>query len=235
MREVGLIYLEELGNLRNECLEGHPHDKFQADTEALLRKFNEDVEKCDSAFGRWAKIFDALERRIDLTLRESKRPAGDIPFFKLLQDARVGESIYLRSGNILSRQNNLRILKEGNFIPASSSLPLSPEKEKEEISLNDQYLAGYLNCQVHAEQNIKSGLTQAYTPMQSPTTVATDDDNCLKGGGRIPSPPKVGRDADTCSKRSSCEAEARSWRTQPSCAREGFNWVDGVCHSTSQE
>jgi hypothetical protein len=215
MREVGLNYLEEVENLQDKCTERKEHENL-----------GESADNCESALERSEKIFAALERRIDLTLRESKRPSGDKPFFKLLQDTRVGESIYLRSGNILFRQDDAHI-RFGKDI-------ISPEKEAKEKELNDTYLSAYTNCNVHAEQDIKSGFTEAYSRMQSSTTVATDDDNCLKGGQRIPSPPKVEKDADTCSKRNSCEAEARSWTTQPSCEREGFAWVEGVCHAKSK-
>ncbi|SRR5260370_37199810 len=216
MREVGLTYLEEVDNLQSECMEnGHLGGKLDAR-----------ADNCDSALGRWDKVFDALERRIDLTLRESRRPAGDIPLFKLLRDTRVGESIFFRSSNILLRQDDTH-RRFGKDI-------ISPEKEAKEKELNDEYLGAYENCKIHAEQDIKGGFTEAYARRQSSATVATDDDNCLKGGQRIPSPPKMGKDADTCSKRNSCEAEARSWTTQASCEREGFAWVDGVCHARSK-
>jgi hypothetical protein len=215
MREVGLTYLEEVENLQSECMKRNEHENL-----------GESADNCESALDRWEKIFAALERRIDLTLRESKRPAGDIPFFKLLQDTRLGESIYLRSSNILFRQADTHI-RFGKDI-------ISPEKEAKERELNDTYLAAYINCNIHAEQDIKSGFTEAYARMQSSATVATNDDNCLKGGQRMPSPSKVDKDADTCAKRNSCEAEARSWPTQTSCEREGFAWIDGVCHAKSK-
>jgi hypothetical protein len=216
MREVGLTYLEEIENLQSECTENW---RLGGTLEAR-------ADSCDSALDRWNKVFDALERRIDLTLRESRRPAGDVPFFKLLQDTRVGESIFFKNSNLLFRQDDTHI-RFGKDI-------ISPDKEATQKELSDQYLAGYTNCKVHAEQDIKSGFTEAYARMQSSATVATDDDNCLKGGQRIPSPPRVGKDADTCSKRNSCEAEARSWTTKASCEREGFAWVDGVCHAKSK-
>jgi hypothetical protein len=85
MREVGLIYIEEVDNLENECMENGHLGSGSLEARA---------DRCDAALDRWDKLFDALERRIDLTLRESRRPAGDIPFFKLLQNTRLGESIF---------------------------------------------------------------------------------------------------------------------------------------------
>jgi hypothetical protein len=87
MREVGLTYLEEIENLQSECTE---NGRLGGTLEVR-------ADSCDSALDRWNKVFDALERRIDLTLRESRRPAGDVPFFKLLQDTRYSLRIAIFS------------------------------------------------------------------------------------------------------------------------------------------
>jgi len=71
MRRTGLSYLEQIDDFQREC------DGLK--------------DTCSAALDRWPRIFEAMEDRITITLSESKRSAGDKPFFELLKHAKDSE------------------------------------------------------------------------------------------------------------------------------------------------
>src|SRR5208282_773421 len=92
---------------------------------------------------------DAIEQNANLALDEAHRPAGDAAFFKLLVRTRTEEQIYFTGTIILG---------------------------KEDLSI---HLAGYLNCQRHAQEDMKKGITNAI--LLSDKTVLEIDDECAGG------------------------------------------------------
>jgi hypothetical protein len=78
MRDMGLLYLEELDNLQLRCK----------------------VSSEDGCLSRWESNMDSLEDRITVTLSESKRPSGDQPYFELLKAAR-----FARKFNVLAEDH----------------------------------------------------------------------------------------------------------------------------------
>jgi hypothetical protein len=107
------------------------------------------TKECSAVIDAWKKRMDAIERRADLVLDEAHRPAGDAAFVKLLIRIRTEEQIYFTGTIILG---------------------------KEELSI---HLAGYLNCQSHAREDMKKGITNAI--LLSDETVLETDDECAGG------------------------------------------------------
>ena len=110
-------------------------------------------KECSTVIDDWRKRMDAIERRADLALDEAHRPAGDVAFFKLLVRTRTEEEIYFAGTIVLG---------------------------KEDL---DIHLAGYLNCQRHAKEDMKKGITNAI--LLSDNTVLETDDEC-NGGAKSP-------------------------------------------------
>jgi len=65
MRQVGLLYLEQIDNFKREC--GNVNLPLG--------------DSCDS----WIRILEALDDRITIAISKPDRPAGDRPFFELLK------------------------------------------------------------------------------------------------------------------------------------------------------
>jgi hypothetical protein len=114
MCQVGLLYLENIEDYEQSC--------------------KQETGWCESADARWTKIFDRLENRIALRLRESGRPAGDAQFFKLLQVVRLEEDMMLRLES------------------------LNDAKRKDEL---EKALEGYVVCKGAAKADIKTGATNS--------------------------------------------------------------------------
>ena len=114
MCHVGLLYLENIEDYEQAC--------------------NQETGACESADARWTKIFDRIENRIALRLRESGRPAGDTQFFKLLQVVRLEEDMMLKLES------------------------LNDPKRKDEL---EKALEGYVVCKGAAKADIKTGATNS--------------------------------------------------------------------------
>jgi len=110
-------------------------------------------KECGAVIDGWKKRMDAIERRAGLALDEAHRPAGDAAFLKLLVMTRTEEEIYFTGTVVLG---------------------------KEDL---DIHLAGYLNCQRHAKEDMKKGITNAI--LLSDNTVLETDDEC-NGGVKRP-------------------------------------------------
>ena len=110
-------------------------------------------KECSAVIDDWKKRMDAIERRAGLALDEAHRPAGDAAFLKLLVMTRTEEEIYFTGTVVLG---------------------------KEDL---DIHLAGYLNCQRHAKEDMKKGITNAI--LLSDNTVLETDDEC-NGGVKRP-------------------------------------------------
>jgi len=96
---------------------------------------------------------DAIEQNANLALDEAHRPAGDAAFFNLLVRTRSEEQIYF-TGTVTLGKEDLNI-----------------------------HLAGYLNCQRHAQEDMKKGITNAI--LLSDKTVLETDGEC-EGGVKRP-------------------------------------------------
>ena len=72
MRDIGLVYLEEVERLPLNC---------------------GDETVCEDR-SEWNHYMTELEDRINLTLNESKHPAGDTPYLDLLRTAKYARSTY---------------------------------------------------------------------------------------------------------------------------------------------
>ena len=110
-------------------------------------------KECSTVIDDWKKRMDAIERRADLALDGAHRPAGDAAFFNLLVRTRTEEEIYFTGTIILG---------------------------KEDL---DIHLAAYLNCQRHAKEDMKKGITNAI--LLSDNKVLETDDEC-NGGVKRP-------------------------------------------------
>jgi len=110
-------------------------------------------KECSAVIDGWKKRMDAIEKRADLALDEAHRPAGDAAFLNLLVRTRTEEEIYF-SGTIILGKEDL-----------------------------DKHLAGYLNCQRHAKEDMKNGFTNAI--LLSDKTALETDDEC-EGGVKRP-------------------------------------------------
>lgn len=107
------------------------------------------TDTCSAVIDDWKKMMDAIEQKANSALDEAHRPAGDIAFFNLLVKTRTEEEIYF-SGTIILGKEDLNI-----------------------------HLAGYLNCQRHAQEDIKRGITNAI--LLSHEAVLETDDRCERG------------------------------------------------------
>jgi len=114
MCHVGLLYLENVEDYEQAC--------------------KQETGWCESADARWTKIFDRIESRIVLRLRESDRQVGDAQFFKLLQVVRLEEDMMLRLES------------------------LDDPKRKDEL---ERALEGYVVCKGAAKADIKAGTTNS--------------------------------------------------------------------------
>jgi len=119
----------------------------------LADRCEDPASKCSAVIDDWKQRMDAIERRADLALDEAHRPAGDAAFFNLLVRTRTEEQIYFTGTVILG---------------------------KEDLNL---HLAGYLNCQRHAREDMKKGITNAI--LLSDNTVLETDGEC-EGGVKRP-------------------------------------------------
>jgi hypothetical protein len=126
---------------------------YLEEVQDLADSCQDPTSKCSAVIDGWKKRMDAIERRADLALDEAHRPAGDAAVFKLLVRTRTEEEIYFTKTIILG---------------------------KEEL---DIHLAGYLNCQRHAKEDLKKGITNAI--LLSDKTVTETDDEC-EGGVKRP-------------------------------------------------
>ena len=126
---------------------------YLEEVQDLADRCEDPTSKCSAVVDDWKKRMDAIERRADLALDEAHRPAGDAAFFKLLVRTRTEEEIYFTGTVILG---------------------------KEDL---DIHLTAYLNCQRHAREDLKKGITNAI--LLSDNTVLETDDEC-KGGVKRP-------------------------------------------------
>ncbi|MGA2336282.1 MAG: hypothetical protein WBQ19_04495 [Terriglobales bacterium] len=122
---------------------------YLEEVQDLADRCEDPTSKCSAVVDGWKKRMDAIERRADLALDEAHRPPGDTAFFKLLVRTRTEAQIYFTGTIILG---------------------------KEDL---DQHLAGYLNCQRHAKEDMKKGITNAI--LLSDNTVLETDDECEGG------------------------------------------------------
>jgi len=126
---------------------------YLEEVQDLADRCEDPTSKCSAVVDSWKKRMDAIERRADLALDEAHRPAGDAAFFHLLVRTRTEEEIYFTGTVVLG---------------------------KEDL---DIHLAGYLNCQRHAREDLKKGITNAI--LLSDNTVLETDDEC-EGGVKRP-------------------------------------------------
>lgn len=124
---------------------------YLEEVQDLAHRCEDPTSKCSAAIDAWKKRIDAIERRANLALEEAHRPAGDAAFFKLLVKARTEEEIYF-TGTIIIGKEDL-----------------------------DIHLVGYLNCQRHAKEDMKNGITNAI--LLSDKTALETDDEC-EGGAK---------------------------------------------------
>src|SRR6266404_2465797 len=164
---------------------------------------------CDSVLSKWDRTFKALEDRIDLTLDESKRPAGDKPFFKLLKQAKNQKYLYLLALERASYHWNSDELKQGGLSADES------EKAKNAV---ERFGTTSSNCHARVRVDIQYG------------SYSARDDNCSNVARESYTAPVSPKPLYTGK-----EAEARSWKTQHGCEGDGFVWIDGVCHAKSKE
>lgn len=106
------------------------------------------TDKCSDVIDDWKKMMDAMEQKAVTALDGTHRPAGDVAFFNLLVKTRTEEEIYF-SGIIILGKEDLNI-----------------------------HLFGYLNCQRHAQEDIKRGATNAILLHEA---VLETDDRCEQG------------------------------------------------------
>lgn len=201
MREVGLIYIEHIDDFDRTC--GEEGDDSKRDV-------------CSAALDRWDRVFQVLEDRIDLTLRESKRPAGDRPYFALLKNTKEAEHLRLMTKNMLRYHLSATERKE-------ASLP--PERTEERRL--QKYFIAYTNCYPRARDDIKSGFYLAEDDM-------CDDDEVAHKRLGLPLEPPEAVEPVKPPEFAGKEAEARSWKTQTACEKAGWAWMNGVCHATSK-
>jgi len=122
---------------------------YLEEVQDLADRCEDPATKCSAVIDDWKKRMDAIERRADLALGEAHRPAGDAAFFKLLVRTRTEAEIYF-SGTIIVGKENL-----------------------------DLHLGGYLNCQRHANEDMKKGTTNAI--LLSDKEALETDDECAGG------------------------------------------------------
>jgi hypothetical protein len=126
---------------------------YLEEVQDLAHRCEDPTSKCSAVIDAWKKRMDAIERRANLALDEAGRPAGDTAFFNLLVRTRTEEEIYF-TGTIIIGKEDL-----------------------------DIHLVGYLNCQRHAKEDMKKGITNA--TLLSDKTVLETDDECV-GGVKTP-------------------------------------------------
>ncbi|MGD0227706.1 MAG: hypothetical protein ABSF71_35775 [Terriglobia bacterium] len=85
LRQIGILYLETINDLAKDCSEPHS-------------------DLCSAATDRWDSTMAVLEDRVNITLSQPRRPAGDAPFWELLQHASFAKHMYLMDA-YLSRAN----------------------------------------------------------------------------------------------------------------------------------
>jgi len=122
---------------------------YLEEVQDLADKCEDPTSKCSAVIDDWKKRMDAIEKSVNLALNEAHRPAGDAAFFNLLVRTRTEEQIYFTGTVILG---------------------------KEDLNI---HLAGYLNCQRHAREDMKKGITNAI--LLSDKTVLETDDKCEGG------------------------------------------------------
>ena len=115
----------------------------------LADRCEDPTDKCSGVIDDWKKMMDAMEQKATTALDEAHRPAGDVAFFNLLVKTRTEEEIYF-SGTIILGKEDPRI-----------------------------HLASYLNCQRHAQEDIKRGITNALLLLHE--AVLETDDRCERG------------------------------------------------------
>jgi len=122
---------------------------YLEETQDLADRCEDPTSKCSAVIDNWKKKMEAIEKRADLALDEAHRPAGDTAFFNLLVRTRTEEEIYF-TGTVIVGKEDL-----------------------------DIHLAGYLNCQRHAKEDMNKGITNAI--LLSDKTVLETDDKCEAG------------------------------------------------------
>ena len=73
LRQIGIMYLETITDLSKDCSEPHSN-------------------ACSSALDRWDSTMQGLEDRVNITLSEGRRPAGDAKLWLLLENAKPLEA-----------------------------------------------------------------------------------------------------------------------------------------------
>jgi hypothetical protein len=199
MRGVGLVYIEQIEDFDRRC--GEEADDSKQD-------------QCHAALDGWDRVFQTLEDRIELTLSESSRPAGDKPYFTLLKSTNHAEHLRLLMCNSLRYHISDAERQQARLPPEST--------DKKKLL---RYTIAYSNCHSRARADIKLGFYYAEDDMCDNNEVAR------KSLGLPPELPEPVEPPEFTGK----EAEAHSWKTQASCEREGFTWAGGVCHAKSRQ
>lgn len=153
MREVGLLYLEQIDDFQNE----HVSDKDSSASNAWEDK--------------WDRTFESLEGRITIAIDEHGRPAGDQPFFKLLKDTKTATKLYLMTGE-----------KSRNF-PMWQSISIGCQVRAHADALDGIYSSADSRCEEELDKGLHCAASIASQPCSVPFTSMAPVEGFEKPGG----------------------------------------------------
>jgi len=135
MREVGLLYLEQIDHFQRENVSDKPYSAQSAWED------------------KWDRTFESLADRITIAISERGRPAGDRPFFELLKDTRTATKLYLMT------------LKDSKGFPMWQSISVTCQVRAHADTLEGIYSSTDSRCEEELDKGLKPGAAERFNPL----------------------------------------------------------------------